>query len=98
MDIGSGGRLAQHNLQIPTDALNRAIPPYLFPQNFPKSHHGGLDTHQAVLMLYWLLPIIYIPHCYPGKHWAVHESGMHLFMLQLSCPRRQQPINQILGL
>eukprot|EP00983_Pelagomonas_calceolata_P120483 1160712-Pelagomonas_calceolata.AAC.1 len=26
----------QYNLQIPAHALNRIIPPYLFPRNFPK--------------------------------------------------------------
>eukprot|EP00983_Pelagomonas_calceolata_P072279 1151644-Pelagomonas_calceolata.AAC.1 len=30
MDIGSGGRLVQHSLQIPAHASNRFIPPYLF--------------------------------------------------------------------
>eukprot|EP00983_Pelagomonas_calceolata_P038547 1136826-Pelagomonas_calceolata.AAC.2 len=36
MDIGSGDRLAQHNLQIPAHASNRIISPYLFPRNFPE--------------------------------------------------------------
>eukprot|EP00983_Pelagomonas_calceolata_P017315 543354-Pelagomonas_calceolata.AAC.1 len=31
MDIGSGDRLAQHNLHIPAHASNRTKPPYLFP-------------------------------------------------------------------
>eukprot|EP00983_Pelagomonas_calceolata_P096735 1158164-Pelagomonas_calceolata.AAC.8 len=33
----------------------------------------------------------HIPHCYPGKHGAalVWFGCRHLFMLQLSCPRRQ---------
>eukprot|EP00983_Pelagomonas_calceolata_P026992 848136-Pelagomonas_calceolata.AAC.1 len=32
MDLGSGDRLAQHNLQIPEHVSNIIIPPYLFPR------------------------------------------------------------------
>eukprot|EP00983_Pelagomonas_calceolata_P011108 357886-Pelagomonas_calceolata.AAC.1 len=35
-DIGSGARLAQHNLQIPAHASNRIKPPYLFSRSFSK--------------------------------------------------------------
>eukprot|EP00983_Pelagomonas_calceolata_P118300 1160493-Pelagomonas_calceolata.AAC.9 len=35
-DLGSNDRLAQHNLQFFAHALNRTLPPYLFPQSFPK--------------------------------------------------------------
>eukprot|EP00983_Pelagomonas_calceolata_P033540 1049641-Pelagomonas_calceolata.AAC.5 len=34
-DIGSGDRLAQHNLQIPAHYSNKTLAPYLFPGRFP---------------------------------------------------------------
>eukprot|EP00983_Pelagomonas_calceolata_P016239 514115-Pelagomonas_calceolata.AAC.1 len=48
MDIGSGNRFTQYNLQMPAHASNRFIPPYLFPIIFLR----GLDSPPAVLMLY----------------------------------------------
>eukprot|EP00983_Pelagomonas_calceolata_P055382 1144125-Pelagomonas_calceolata.AAC.12 len=47
-----------------------------------------LEQHIRLSILWLLNPV---PHCYPGKHGAVHECGMaSLLMLQLSCPRRQE--------
>eukprot|EP00983_Pelagomonas_calceolata_P018516 580868-Pelagomonas_calceolata.AAC.1 len=47
MEIGSGDRLAQHNLQIFAHASNRIIPPYLSKNFFLRN----LDSPPAVLML-----------------------------------------------
>eukprot|EP00983_Pelagomonas_calceolata_P008825 286702-Pelagomonas_calceolata.AAC.1 len=36
MDIGSGDKLAQHKFQIPARAIDRIIPPDLFPRKISK--------------------------------------------------------------
>eukprot|EP00983_Pelagomonas_calceolata_P017965 563057-Pelagomonas_calceolata.AAC.1 len=48
MDIWSCDRLAQHNLQIPTQASNIFAPLTSFKENFLRD----LDSPPAVLMLY----------------------------------------------
>eukprot|EP00983_Pelagomonas_calceolata_P025812 808467-Pelagomonas_calceolata.AAC.1 len=49
-DIGSGDRLAQHNLQIPVHASNRIIPPYFFPRHFPKRSRLTSSRPDAMLI------------------------------------------------
>eukprot|EP00983_Pelagomonas_calceolata_P035129 1098574-Pelagomonas_calceolata.AAC.1 len=51
MDIGSDDRLAQHNLQIPTHASNRVIPPYLFPRKFSKRSRLTSSRSDAILII-----------------------------------------------
>eukprot|EP00983_Pelagomonas_calceolata_P084804 1156435-Pelagomonas_calceolata.AAC.1 len=50
MDIGSGDRLVQHNLQIPAHASNRIIPPYLFPRNFLQRSRLTSSRPDAILV------------------------------------------------
>eukprot|EP00983_Pelagomonas_calceolata_P099119 1158423-Pelagomonas_calceolata.AAC.9 len=61
MDIGSDGRLAQHNLQISAYASNRIIPPYLYPKNFSKRSRltssrpdATLDTPYKATQSFWV--------------------------------------------
>eukprot|EP00983_Pelagomonas_calceolata_P021937 688660-Pelagomonas_calceolata.AAC.1 len=50
MDIGSGNRLVQHNLQVPARASNIIIPPYLFPRKFPKESRLTSSRPDAILI------------------------------------------------
>eukprot|EP00983_Pelagomonas_calceolata_P024820 781675-Pelagomonas_calceolata.AAC.1 len=50
MDIGSGDRLAQRNLQIPAHASNRIIPPNLFPRNFSQGSRLTSSRPDAILI------------------------------------------------
>eukprot|EP00983_Pelagomonas_calceolata_P000626 22685-Pelagomonas_calceolata.AAC.1 len=50
MDIGSGDRLAQHNLQIPAHVSNIIIPPYLFPRKLFKRSRLTSSRPDAILI------------------------------------------------
>eukprot|EP00983_Pelagomonas_calceolata_P002577 86090-Pelagomonas_calceolata.AAC.1 len=50
MDIGSGDRAAQHNLQIPAHTSNRIIPPYLFPRNISQRSRLTSSRPDAILI------------------------------------------------